>query len=101
MKDIKINNPVKPIVEPRTAQRAKASPQAGSGSFEATLESTVVRMNTVANQVKGLSGEASGKAASIREKADAVAENFNELMRVQQDLSKLYQRMQPKSSKET
>jgi hypothetical protein len=96
MKDIHIGN-IRPIAEPRSTQKpAQKEPVAGQ-SFSQTLEKAVTQMNEVSSRSAPAGG---GDASSIQAEYSAAKQQFDTLMRVEQQLRELHQNITRKPTQD-
>ena len=93
MTDNKIGN-IRPIAEPRTSEKSARKEPVSGQSFSQTLEQAVTQMNEVARQSSIT--PAGGDASSIKAGYSAAKQQFDTLMRVEQQLRQLHQNITSK-----
>ena len=97
VKDIKLAN-VRPIAEPRPAEKPGQKEPVSGQSFSQTLEKAVTQMNEVARQ--STTPAAGGDASSIQAEYSAAKKQFDTMMRVEQQLRQLHQNITRKPTQD-
>jgi hypothetical protein len=99
MTDTKIGPTVRPVAEPRPAEKpARKEPVAGQ-SFSQTLEKAVTQMNEVTRE-RAAAAPASADSSSIQAEYTAAKRQFDTLMRVEQQLRQLHQNVTRKATQD-
>jgi flagellar hook-basal body complex protein FliE len=91
MKDLKIGT-VNPVAEPRTTQKPGRKEPASGANFNKTLEDALAHLN----EATKTSGASAGKmdTSSIKAEITTHQVKFDEVMKAQQMISKLYHNIQ-------
>jgi flagellar hook-basal body complex protein FliE len=97
MKDIKIGN-VRPIAEPRAPEKSGRKEPVSGQSFSQTLERAVTQMNEVTRQ--SATPAAGADATAIQAEYSAAKQQFDTLMRVEQQLRQLHQNITRKPTQD-
>ncbi len=92
MKDIKIQN-VRPIADPKAADKTGRKEKVVGQSFNETLNTTVANLNDLNSQIPGKAGVTGADSASIKEEISNAKEAFDKMMLEKQNLFQLYQRI--------
>jgi hypothetical protein len=89
---------IRPVAEPRTPDKAARKAPAGTQHFSKSLERAVTELNQVSQQ----SGVAAtrGDASSIQAEYSAAKEQFDTLMRVEQELRQLHRNITQKPTQD-
>lgn len=97
MKDVNVGN-IRPIAEPRAGEKpARKAPVSGQ-SFSQTLEHAVTQMNEVTRQSAATPSK--GDASSIQADYSVAKQQFDTLMRVEQQLRQLHQNITGKPTQD-
>ncbi len=89
MKDMKIRN-VQPIAEPKLSEKTGRKENVTGPSFNEELQGSIARMNEL-NIQSAANPEAKGvQAADITNEISKAREDFDQLMQIKQNLSRLY-----------
>ena len=97
MKDIKIGT-IRPLAEPRSSDKPARKDQVGGPDFSRALERAVTQMNEIARQ--SAVAPTGGDASAIQQQYSAAKQQFDTLMRLEQQLRQLHQNLTGKPTQD-
>jgi len=97
MKDINIGT-IRPLAEPRSGEKPARKEQVGGQNFSQTLEKAVMQANEIARQ--SAVGPTGADATGIQKDYSAAKQQFDTLMRVEQQLRQLHRTITAKPTQD-